>query len=95
VKNISLYRNPLRASVPSPSSILVAAVATPVVIMSVATSAVVVTVAASVVLVVIVVPAVAVLLMMAGTGFVCVALTPAAAVHLGRMMPIGSVIVLP
>lgn len=93
MKNISLYRNPLRASVPSPSTILVATVATPVVVMSVATSAVMVTVAAPVVLVVIVVPAVAVLLMMAGSRFICVALTSAAAI-LGRMMPIGGVVML-
>lgn len=83
---------------------MVAATAAPVVVMSAAAaattsspspSAAVVTVAAPVVLVVVAVAAVAVLLVAAGARLVGVALISATAVHVGRMMPIGGVIVLP
>lgn len=80
---------------PSPSTIMVATVAAPVIMMSVSTSAVVVTVAAPVTLVVIVVPAVAVLLMTARTWFVRIALASATTVHVGRVIPVGAVVVLP
>lgn len=66
-------------SIPSPSIILVATVATLILMMPVAASAVMVTVAA---LMVIVVPAVAVLLVAAGRLFICVALISAAVVRM-------------
>lgn len=93
VKSWSLCRNPLSVSLPSPPIVLVATAATPVLMVSASASAAVVTVAAPVVLVVIAVPAV--LLVAAGALLLRVALISAAAVHLGRLLSIRGVIMLP
>lgn len=77
-------------SVPPPSTVLVATATTPV-LMSVATPVVMVTVAASIILVVIVIPCLTVLLMTARPRLIPVTRVSAAAVHLGRMMPLGCV----
>lgn len=74
---------------------MVATAATPVLVVSASASAAVVAVATPVVLVVIAVPAVAVLLMAAGAWLLRVALISAAAVHLGRLLSIRGVIMLP
>lgn len=80
--------------VASPSVILVATAAAPVIMMPAAAPAIIVTAAAPFVLMVIVVPALIVLLMTAGS-FFWVSLISAAAVHLGGIVTIGGIIVLP
>lgn len=98
-KSESLYRNPCGLSVPSPSTILVATAAASIIMVSAATSVVMVTAAAPVIVVMVAVPAVAVLLVTAGGWFICIALVSAmvraATAHLGWLLPVGRVILLP
>lgn len=91
-----MKKSPSCVSVSSPSVVVVPAVATPVIVMSVSTPAARVAVPAAVVLLVVGPLAMAVLLLLLLVRrFVPVARVAAPAAHLGWVMPVGGVVMVP